>query len=210
MSSTTTQTTIANRGLQILGYKPIGSLSDNDRGARAMNRAYQPVLLSTLRSNFWSFAIKRAILAASTTQPIFGPANYFPVPGDFVMLAPPDQNSPYVFGSQPGRWCPGEMYNDWKLENNNGIYSIISDDVGPLKIRFVSSNITEANFDPSFSEMFSANLAMETCEELTQSNTKKADIENVLKVANDIAKKRNAFETKPVRPPVDPWILSRM
>ncbi len=210
MGSTTTQTTIANRALQLLGYKPIGSINDNDRGARAMNRAYQPVLLSELRKNFWSFAIKRAILAASTTQPAFGMANYFPLPGDFVVLAMPDQITNYCFGAIPPTPNSNAEYNDWQIENNNGVISIASNQPSPINIRYVSSNVTESMFDYSFAEAMSASLATETCEELTQSNTKLATVAKIYEQAIEDAKKRNAFEMKPIRPPTAPWILARM
>lgn len=180
-----------------------------------MNRAYGPVLLNTLRSNFWSFAIQRAVLAASSTQPSFGPAYYYPLPGDFLMLAPPDQiNSAAVFGSvspTPSNAFQSQ-YNDWQIEQmpNGGGVAIASSNPSPLYIRYISSNVPEANFDASFAEAFSANLALETCEELTQSTTKIQVISNFLKETLENAKKRNAFENKPVQPPVDTWILSRM
>lgn len=210
MSSTTTKTTICNRALQLLGYQSINSISDNSRGARAMNRAYNSVLLNTLRANFWSFAMTRAILPASTIIPAFGPAFYYPLPGDFVMLGPPDQVSQYSFGARPGNTSPNTQYNDWQIENFSGGTAIASSQPGPLYIRYVTSNVTEANFDPSFAEALAAGLAMDTCEELTQSNTKMADAEKAEEAALENAKKRNAFEMKPVRPPVDSYLLCRM
>lgn len=210
MGSTTTQTSIVNRGLQLLGYKPVGSINDNDRGARAMLRAYDSVLRSTLRGNFWSFAIKRAILPASATPPAFGKANYFPLPGDFLSLAPPDQINSYNFGSIPSVPNASPGYDDYQIENAGGVQAIASNNPAPLYIRYVSSDITESMFDPCFAEAFAANLAMETCEELTQSNTKIANAEKAYDHAIEEAKKRNAFEMKPIRAPVDNWILARM
>lgn len=180
-----------------------------------MNRAYQPVLLNTLRSNFWSFAIQRAVLAASTTTPAFGPSHYYPLPGDFVMLAPPDQiNTSQALGalSPTPSTTYQSQYTDWQIEQmpNQGGVAIVSSNPSPLYIRYISSSVPEANFDPSFAEAFSANLALETCEELTQSNTKIQTIAQFLKDTIENAKKRNAFENKPVQPPVDTWILSRM
>lgn len=211
MGSTTTQTTIINRALQLVGYKSVGSINDNDRGARAMNRAYIPVLESELRSNYWSFSIKRAVLPASSVTPAFGPAFYYPLPGDYLDLAPPDQFTNYTFGAIPvPRTNQMMQYTDWKLENNNGTWSIVSDQVGPLNVRYVSNAITESMFDSCFSEAFSASLAMNTCEELTQSNTKLADIEKFYEAAILRGKQRNAFEQPPVYAPIDSYILSRM
>lgn len=216
MSSIITKTTIANRALQILGYQPISSLSDNSRGARAMNRAYDPVLANCLRANFWSFSIKRAILPAGGTAPSFGKANYFPLPGDFLMIAPPDQTMGYIQGGLPLSNNPSSpnnsaQYNDWQVESYpDGGTAIASDCTAPLYLRYVSSGITEGVFDPCFAEALAADLAAMTCEELTQSNTKLQNISVIRKEAIDVAKKRNAIEQMPIQPPVDPWILARM
>lgn len=216
MGSFTTKTSIANRALQILGSQPINSLTDNSRGARAVNRAYYPVLENLLRENFWSFTMKRVMLPAASLKPAFGKNAYFILPPDFIMLGPPDQNVSYSFGALPSGPIPSApnnsvQYNDFQIEAYpGGGIAIASSDPAPIAIRYVSSDITEAMFDPSFAEAFSAALAEQICEELTQSNTK---LQNAAKMYDDAinqAKKRNAFEEMPVQPPIDPWILVRM
>ena len=192
MASATTQTTIINRALQMLGYQSVGSISDNERGAKAMNRAYQPTLLKALRDITWNFSMKRVVLAASTTPPPFGKKNYFQLPGDFISLAPPDEDFNF-------------NYIDWQIEGTQ----IATDDSAPLYVRYVSSNITESMFDPCFAEALSAMLAMGTCEELTQSNTKLAAISKMYDDAIKSAKRNNAFENRPVNAPVDTWITKR-
>jgi|ERR1700677_3056949 len=211
MASTTTQTSIVNRGLQILGYKPVGSINDNDRGARAMLQAYQPVLNNTLRANFWNFSIKRVQLTSDAVHtPVFGPAFYYNLPGDFVCLAMPDQVYVYGFGVAVSPTTNSNaQYNDWQIEDNDGTTAIASSMQSPLDVRYVSNAITEGNFDPSFAEAFSANLALETCETLTNSNTKLDSIGKMYDAAIESARKRNAFEMKPLRPPIDTYILSR-
>lgn len=213
MGSTTTKTSIANRALQILGYQAISDLQENSRGARAINRAYTPVLLSELRKNYWNFAIKRASLPADAVGPTFGKSNYFTLPPDFLDLAPPDQ----VFGVAGGGTLAGNQILagtpiitgspilDWQIEGNK----IATNQVAPLNMRYVSSDVTESMFDPCFDEAFAAALAVETCEELTQSNTKLQNISNMYEQAIEVAKKRNAFEGRPVQPPTDTFIISR-
>jgi hypothetical protein len=209
VASTTTQTSIANRALQLLGYQPISLITDNDRGARAMARAYAPVLLELLRSHPWSFAIKRAQIPASATAPIFGGGNYFPLPSDYLGFAPPDQVLNSVSGISPGG---GTMagYRDYQIENVGGVSAVVSHEPSPLRIRYVSSDVTEAQFDPCFAESLAAALAVATCEELTQSNTKLQNIQAILKAQLEMAKKRGAMESRPSLPPVDSWILARM
>jgi hypothetical protein len=180
-----------------------------------MNRAYQSVLLAELGSNFWNFSMTRAILNASATViPAFGPANYYPLPPDFIMLGPPDQVVNYSFGFSsgiPSNPNTNVAYNDYQIENAPGIGPCIaSNQPSPLYIRYVSNAVVEGQFDPMFAEAFSAALAIETCEELTQSTAKISSAETLYKDAMDTAKKRNSYQNQPVRPPVDPWILVRM
>lgn len=215
MGSTTTQTSIANRALQLVGYKPIGSLQDNDRGARAINRAWLPTVERVLRENYWSFSIQRASISASVIKPAFGKANYFPLPGDFLMLAPPDQNPNYTFGAlpvPPVQPNSGFQYNDWQIEQmrqDKGV-AIATNDPSPLQFRYVSNDIQENSYDSCFAEALAARLAIEICEELTQSNTKLANLAQIYKDAMATAKRRNSFESQPVQPPVDSWLLVRM
>lgn len=213
MGSTTTQTSIANRALQILGSPAISSLQENSRGAREMNTAYTPVLLSELRKNYWNFAIKRAQLAADALGPAFGKSNYFTLPPDFLDLAPPDM----VFGVAGGGTLAGNQILagtpiitgspilDWQIEGQK----IATNQVAPLNVRYVSSAVTESMFDPCFDEAFSCALAVFTCEAITQSNTK---LQNIFKMYDDsieVAKKRNAFEGRPIQPPTDTFVIAR-
>lgn len=213
MGSTTTQTSIANRALQILGAPPISSLQENSRGARAMNNAYNPVLQSELRKNYWNFAIKRASLAADAVGPSFGKSFYYTLPADFLDLAPPDM----VFGVAGGGTLAGNQILagtpiisgspivDWQIEGGK----IASNQVSPLNMRYVSSGVTESQFDPCFDEAFSCALALMTVEEITQSNTKWQNIATLYDNAIEIAKKRNAFEGRPVQPPTDTFVIAR-
>lgn len=193
MAATTTKIGIVNRALQMLGSAQIASLTENSRGAKAMLRAYDPVFLSELRSNTWNFSIKRANLAADATAPIFGKSRQFPLPGDFLFLAP--EETTFI---DPRR-------RDFNIEGTN----IVSSMVSPLPIRYVSSNITESNFDPLFAEAFAVSLALATCEEITNSNTKKqmlaGDYDDMIKRA----KKRNSIENAPVKSPTCSWITVR-
>ncbi len=202
MAITTTQISIVNRALQLLGSPGISSIQENSRGARAMLRAYDSVKNNELRKHTWNFSIKRASLPASATPPIFGMANYFPLPGDYLMMAGGDQS----YGiSSGGGLNQNPAIHDWQIEGNQ----IASNESAPLQIRYVSSDITESLFDVTFAEALSAALAGNCCEEITQSNTKIQVIGRIYDDAIKQAKRRNAFEKPPVQSPVDTWITAR-
>ena len=193
MPSEINQTTIINRALQILGSRPVATIQANDRGARAMSTAYKPVLFSILQENYWAFAIKRASIAADTAKPLHTFKNKFRLPGDFIMPAPDDQLSQFPDA------------RSWIIE---GDY-ILSNEDGPLKIRYVSSSVTESSFPALFAEALSAQLAVMTCEEITQSSSKLKNAITIYDRQINIAKKRNFIIIEKPRAPKSVWISAR-
>ena len=190
----TSKTSICDRALQLLGMAAVSAVPQvGSRGAKAMERAYRPVLLSELQKNYWHFAIKRASLAASSTKPVHTKGNAYPLPADYLMLAPEDQDSDFP------------LKNDWIMEGG----SIITDEDGLLAIRYVSSDITEPMFDATFAEALSAALAMEVCEELTNSNSKLSNLAAMYDEKIALARKRGFILIQKPRVPISPWISMR-
>lgn len=187
------ETSICNRAIQLLGAKRITSLSEDSRNARALNDAYEHVRDAELRRHPWSFAIKRASLAADSPAPSFGPTNSFTLPSDYLRLLPPD---------------PEFHYNDldWKIEGG----SIYTYDSAPLRIRYVRQETNPVVMDPLFRESLAAALAVATCEAITQSNTKKADLEEDYSRIIAEARRTNAIETVSDEPPEDTWVTARL
>lgn len=62
MSSSTTQISICNKALRILGAKTITTLDDETEPARILNDVYDEILDEVLSSHPWNFAIVRANL----------------------------------------------------------------------------------------------------------------------------------------------------
>jgi len=147
---------IANRALQLLGASFIVDLADKSNSAIQMNKVFNPIRLWLLRIHIWSFAIKRASLPADATPPAFGRNNAFLLPADWIRTAPryPEENREDV---------------DWEIEGRK----ILTNDSGPLEIRY-GADITDTNLmDPLFREALSAKMAEQAAEALTQSNSKK-------------------------------------
>lgn len=183
---------IANRALQKLGAARIVSLTENSVSARAANACYEFLRDEELRSHPWRFAIRRATLAAAATAPDWGKENSFVLPSDFLALL-----SDY----------PERNRNDVDYEIENG--SIYTNESAPLYIRYVSRVTDTGLFDPCFCEALSARMAQEMCEEITQSNTKKADLDSGYLKAIAKAKKANAFDSIPQESAEDSWITVR-
>jgi hypothetical protein len=179
---------ICNRALQKLGAARITSITEDSRNARSCNNAYAAVRDAELRAHTWTFAIKRAQLAADATAPLFDYTNQFSFPSDCLrVLSPADANL------------------DWTIEGRK----ILTDGAAPLDVRYVY-RVTDPNlFDAVFIEALAARLADELCEEITQSNSKQASARQSYEDAIARARKTNAFESLSAEPPEDSWIAAR-
>lgn len=181
------EVSICNRALQKLGANRITSLTDASPNARACNNAYAEVRDAELRAHPWAFSIKRATLASSTTPPAFKYGNAIPLPTDCLRLLPPD-----------------DYDNDWVVESGN-----ILTNATTANVRYISQVVDPNLMDPTFREALACRLAMEMCEELTQSNTKLQGIMEQYKMALREARRNNAFERRSQEPREDSWITVR-
>lgn len=185
-------TDIANRALQKLGAKRITSLSEDSKNGRAMNVAFEPCKLRLLREHVWKFSISRAELAADATEPDWGRANSFTLPVDFVRMADdyPEDNTAAL---------------DYEIEGRK----ILSDFDAPLYIRYCK-DVTDPNeMDSIFRELLATDLALETCEEITQSNTKKDGLMKDREMVLRQARRAQAIESISAEPPEDSFITCR-
>lgn len=185
------QISICNRALQMLGAGTITSLSENSKTARALGVAYEPKRKGLLRKYNWNFAIRRAELAADTEAPLFGMRNRFQLPSDFRRLLHDDTT---------------RLERDWRVEAG----FIHTNDGSPLKIRYIADVTEPGAFDPLFSELLSAEIAEAICEELTQSTTKLQAVKEIKREAMSDARRMNAFENKSLEPQLDDWISMRV
>ena len=184
---------ICNRALQKLGADTIISLTQDSVEARACNLAYPNVRDAELRAHVWNFAIKRTQLAADATAPVYGYLYSYTLPSDLLRLLPNDNTE-------------GFYMVDWKVEGRK----ILTNDTAPLPIRYIFRATDTTQYDSLFSEALSCKLAMELCERLTQSNTKRQLAAEEYKLAIREARKANAFENTPVEQAADTWLTGRL
>lgn len=184
---------ICNRGLQKLGADHIMSLDENTKEARECKLAFEPTRDSELRAHAWNFAVKRMAIPASGTAPAFGYSYAYPLPSDCLRLLKNDHRE--------------EVYpRAWKLESR----AILTNESGPLLIRYIARITDPSVYDATFVEALSCKLAMELCEALTQSNTKRQLAAEEYKAAIREARRVNAFENQPAEQDTDPWITARL
>lgn len=185
------QVRVANLAMQKLGAAEIVSMDEDTRERRAISRCYTMLRDRELRAHNWNFSIKRKILAPSSVAPLFEFAKAFPLPADCLRPLPPSRDV------------------DWTIEYHEGSKHILTNEGTVIYLRYVSRITDETQFDPLFADMLACKIAWHCCEEITQSNQKKADIEKEYKDAKAEAKRMNAFEQATPQEPEPPWLTAR-
>lgn len=212
---------VCNSALQKVGAASIMSLTDNSREARACNLAYDSNRRDELRKHYWNFAMKRVALAPDVTAPAFDFAYQFTLPSDCLrIMLPNDAYLDWVvegrkiltnattspFGSNPVNSQPGVVYTP-----PGGItpgYTPTTP-APQLNLRYVSDITDCTQWDSSFYNVMAISLAIDICEPLTQSQSKRQVLDAEYKDAVVTARIADAFENLPADPPADEWWLVR-
>lgn len=184
-----TQVDICNSALQRVGAAPILRIDDNSPEARACSIAYDSNRRDELRKYRWNFAITRAVLAPDSTAPAFDYDYQFTLPTNCVRVLRPNKAN-----------------LDWVIEGRK----ILTNDSDVLNLRYIQDVEDVTQFDPSFYNVVAAALAIDIVERLTQSNTKKRQLEDEYNNSITQAKRVNAFEAGPEVAPDDDWWLARL
>jgi hypothetical protein len=183
------RTSISNRGLSKLGQPRVSNVATTDtKAARVMNEMYDSVRDAVLAAYPWNFAGKRATLAPDADAPDWGWNYAYTMPSDFLALNSIKNNPDYEF-------------EGGKILTNEGPV---------LYIKYTSQVTDEGSFSALFSEVFATRLSFEGCEEITQSNTKKATLgqeyKDHLEQAYQVDAKENPIEDEED----DDWVLARL
>jgi len=193
---------IANRALTKLGAARIISFGDDNKQARAVQSMFDIVRDAELRAHIWSFAIKRASLAALTSTPDWGYTYEYQVPSDLLRILQVND----VYNGPSFEDYRNQSVAEYALEGNK----ILTDFAAPLRIRYVAQITDTSQWDSTFVEAFACRLAVEMAEDLTQSNTKRELAQKEYEQALMMAIKAGGLETPPQALPDNTWVLSRL
>ena len=182
------KTQIANRALFKVGDRRVSNIdTDDSEGAEIIHEIWDSVRDSLQAQYPWNFCIDRSSITVASGTPEYDFSKRYKLPTDFLALLS-IRNNP-----------------DYRIE---GEY-IVTDEGSPLKIRFIKRITEIGKFDPLFSEALACELAVESCEKLTQSNTKKqiliAERDRVMKLAFA----SDAIQDPPQELEDDEWLLAR-
>lgn len=150
------KTDIANRALFKVGERRVSNVETTDtEAAKTINELYDTVRDTVLSSYPWNFAIKRVSLAPDATAPAWQWDYAYTMPADFLSLILVKDNPEYDF--EGGK--------------------VLTDEGKTLYIKYIARIDNTGDYSPVFVEAFAALLAVESVEKITQSNTKKAALQ---------------------------------
>lgn len=197
----TSEVSIANRALTLLGGDTIIALTDDNNRGRTISANYQAIRDAELARRTWRFSIKRASLAALAAKPDSDYGKQFPLPNDFLKLL---EGGDLVSGADLTDYRTSSSAL-WSREGN----LVLTDLGSPLHVRYVA-RITDASlFDAAFAESLAARIADECCERLTQSDSKRQICMAAYKRAIVEATRANALEVPSESQADGEWLMSR-
>lgn len=183
------RTSISNRALSKLGQPRVNNITTTDtKAARVINEMYDSLRDAVLAAYPWNFAGKRSTLAPDADAPVWGWGYAYTMPADFLSLV--------RINTDP----------DYEFEGNK----ILTDEGPVLYIKYTSQVTDEGSFSALFSETFATRIAFEGCEELTQSNTKKATLAQEYELSLKQAYQVDAKENPVVEMEDDEWVTARL
>lgn len=178
---------ICNRALTKLGEKTILSLGDESKPARIMNLLYEPTRDYVLRRHPWNFAIKRVVMAQSTTDPVYDYEYAYTLPTDCMRILSPSREV-WEYGIE-GRTLVTDYPN--------------------INLKYIS-RITDPNlFDVSFMEALACKLAAESAVPLTDNDARHTSMEQLYQIAIRDARSNDAMEDGPRWITSEEWLMSR-
>lgn len=198
----TSDVAIANLALTKLGDLRITALSDNTKPAREINAIYGMLRDKLQRTYNWRFCVKRAALAADVATPVFDYSYQYSIPTDCLRVLQinayypaPDLSDLISSGGQ-----------EYVIEGGK----ILTRSSGVLNLRYLARIEDTTRFDSSFDEAFSALIAYNVCEALTQSDAKKNAALRDYRMALMDAVRANAIENPPESLADQTWITVRL
>jgi len=156
--SVTSSTAICNLALDLVQGDRVSDISSPQTPIEELcARWYDHTRRKLLRQHPWNFAIKRVILAASVTAPVFGSDKKFPVPADFLrLLHLMDEDSRII------------ATKNYQFEDR----AIMVEDVATsVRMVYIADEEDVTKFDDLFVDLMAVELALSIAFKVTQSNS---------------------------------------
>lgn len=187
-------TDICNMALDILKEAPISSIDDDRATARWFKRNFATARDASLSLADWNFAMDRALLPADTLAPAFGWDKAYTLPGSCIRLSAITYE-----GADESR----------NIRHRVERRRILTNETGPLAIRFVGRTEAYDTYHPLFIEALSARMAFRMAHWLTGKTGYQEVAAGILKQSLSDAWLADAIEGDTPRAADDDWVDAR-
>jgi len=184
---------ICNRALRVLGVAPILALGEDSKAGSWAQETYADVRDGLLAEYPWNFAIRRALLAAGGSAPLWGQSRAFPLPADCLRVLA-------VEGEPLTRVEP------YRIEGR----AIATDAAPPLGIRYIARVTDPAQFSPLFVEALAARLAAEGAFHFTGSTSREEQLRQAYRELAANARRYDAQEGTAEALVANDWVEARV
>lgn len=183
---------VLNRALTKMGARVLVSVDEDTEGARLWRANYPSLRRAEIRRYLWNFAMTRASLPSLATAPAWGWTLAYQLPLNWLRTARVG-----LYGD-----------NEPAFTEEGGL--ILTDALAPLAIRYIRDEDDPNRWDAAFVEVFASRMAVELCERVTQSASRKTVLIEEYKAALVDAKRLDAIENEPeLVGGTEPWIEAR-
>ncbi len=198
MSAPTSAVEICNLALDLLKEGPITDITTNPSTDTEVlcARWYDQTRRAVLRKHPWNFAITRSNLAANATAPVFGYANAYDLPSDFIRLVTIGDD--YV----------EDLKQKYQLEDNQLLYGGDTSTTA-LPVRYVYDHTAVSQFDSLFVDCLAFELAIKMSRKITGDGEAAKEIKELLKSISPEAYAIDGQERPPQRIQRSKWIARR-
>lgn len=162
------------------------------KSARAVNSAWEIVRDEVLRAHPWNSCITRTQLAALTPGPTFGWDYHYQLPTDCLRVLDVGH--------------PEETQLPWEVNGK----ILLTDEGAPVDLRYVKREEDAGQYDALLVSAMAARLAVEVCEELTQSTTKKQVVADEYQAILAEARRADGQEHYTSEHELDSWLQARL
>ena len=185
----TSKTDICNLASDLLSGSTIADIDNPTTVDESLYaRWYDHCRQKSLREHPWSFAAKRAILAASATAPLFGYEAQFPFPADFMRFLTVETDDGVQYSAEAYQIEQGALM----LSTNLGAST-------SARIRYVYDIEDVTKFDSQFIDYLAITIALALAFKVTESNTSVQRVAQLEKKQAAMAKAINGQERPPTR-----------
>lgn len=191
------QVQIVNKALTTLGQDRVISISDDNEAARVMRSLWDMTRDALLADFPWKFAIKRAELPALADAPLGTEWT--------TQVALPEECLRLVQVGESWQWYYSPTFPVFTLEGGN----ILTNEAAPLFVRYVQRVENVGLWPVLFGEVMAARLAVDACEKLTTSTSKRQSAGQAYEYSLRAARRQSAIERPPEQQARSDWLAAR-